>query len=143
VSDPESARCENPNPTFGQAMDLGDHREVDAHFTSEGAVLAGTLYLSEADGRFPAVVWVHGSGEQPRLNYGSVVAPLVEQEIAVFSYDKRGIGESEGDCCTSPGHYNLVAADADGAVAALRSRADIDPAGGVLRRERGGWTPPR
>ena len=62
------------------------------------------------------MIWVHGSGEQPRLNYGAVVAPLVEDGIAVFSYDKRGVGESEGDCCTSPGKYDLVAADADGAV---------------------------
>ena len=28
TSDPESARCENPSPTFDQAREVGDHREV-------------------------------------------------------------------------------------------------------------------
>jgi uncharacterized protein len=125
-SDPESARCENPSPTFGQAKAVADHREVAVRFTCEDTVLAGTLYLPSAEGRSPAVVWVGGSEEQPRLGYGPIVAPLVEHGIAVFSYDKRGVGESEGECCTSPGKYNLVAADADGAVLSMRSRSDID-----------------
>ena len=143
ASDPESARCENPNPTSDQPAQVGDHREVAIHFTCEGAVLAGTLYVPAQEGRHPAVVWVHGSEEQPRLGYGAVVAPLVEHGIAVFSYDKRGVGESEGDCCTSQGQYNLVAADADGAVLALRSRSDIDPKRvGFYGVSEAGWVVP-
>ena len=144
VSDPESARCNNPKPTFGQATDLGDHREVGVHFTCEGAVLAGTLYLPNTKGRFPGVVWVHGSGEQPRLTYGSVVAPLVEQGIAVFSYDKRGVGESEGQCCPGDqGHFNLLSADASGAINALLSRTDIDPSRiGLIGASQAGWIVP-
>src|SRR5436189_6300140 len=90
-ADPESARCTNPKATFGDPTILGAHREVAVHFTCEETVLAGTLYLPKGSGRHPAVVWVHGSGEQLRLNYGTVVAPLVEDGIAVFSYDKRGV----------------------------------------------------
>lgn len=143
VSDPESARCNSPHPSFGAANDLGDHREVSVHFTCEGAVLAGTLYLPRAEGRHPAVVWVHGSGEQPRLTYGNVVAKLVEAGIAVFSYDKRGVGESEGECCFGDGHYNLLAADADGAVVALRSHADIDATHvGFFGASEAGWVVP-
>ena len=78
-----------------------------------------------------------------RLNYGKVVAPLVEDGIAVFSYDKRGVGESEGDCCTSPGKYNLVAADADGAVLAVRSHPEIDPDRvGFYGASEAGWVVP-
>lgn len=90
------------------------------------------------------MVWVHGSGEQTRLIYGAaVVAPLVKDGIAVFSYDKRGAGESEGDCCTSPGKYNLVAADADGAVLAVRSHPDIDPDRvGFYGASEAGWVVP-
>jgi fermentation-respiration switch protein FrsA (DUF1100 family) len=126
VADPDSARCVDPKPTFGQPTELGDHREVDVRFTCEKAVLAGTLYLPSGNGPHPAAVWVHGSGEQPRLGYGNIVAPLVRDGVAVFSYDKRGVGESEGHCCLGDGHYNLLAADADGAVAALHARADVD-----------------
>ena len=143
-SDPASARCTDPAPTFGDPADLGDHREVAVHFTCEGAVLAGTLYLPPADGAHPAVVWVHGAGEQTRLGYGNIVAPLVQKGVAVFSYDKRGVGESDGDCC--PGdesHFNLLAADADGAVAALRSRDDVDPAKvGFYGVSQAGWVVP-
>ena len=102
-ADPESARCTSPSATFGDATRGGDHREVAVHYTCVETELAGTLYLPSGAGRHPAVVWVHGSGEQPRLNYGPIVAGLVEDGIAVFSYDKRGVAESGGDCCTSPG----------------------------------------
>jgi dienelactone hydrolase len=144
VSDPANARCNNPHPAFGQAKVVGDHREVGVHFTCWGAVLAGTLYLPLGDGRHPAVVWVHGSGEEPRLGYGAIVAPLVQAGVAVFSYDKRGVGQSEGDCC--PGdqnHFNLLAADADGAVVAVRSRPDIDAARvGFYGASQAGWVVP-
>jgi hypothetical protein len=57
--------------------------------------------------------------------------------------DKRSVGVSEGDCCTSRGHYNFVAADADGAVAALRSRADVDAARmGFYGTSEAGWVVP-
>jgi len=84
---------------------------------------------------------VHGSGETPRLNYGTVVAPLVEDGIAVFSYDKRGVGESEGDCC--PDALDLLAADADGAVLAMRSHPEVDPNRvGFYGASQAGWVVP-
>jgi len=143
-ADPESARCTSPNATFGDATDVGTHREVAVHFTCEDTALAGTLYLPNGSGRHPAVVWVHGSGEQPRLPYeADIVAPLVDDGIAVFSYDKRGVGESEGDCCTNPGQYNVVAADADGAVLAVRSHREIDPDKvGLYGASEAGWVVP-
>jgi len=101
-ADPESARCQSPNATFEDAADLGTHREVAVHFTCQETELAGTLYLPKQSGHHPAVVWVHGSGEQPRLNYGPVVAPLVENGIAVFSYDKRGVGGDQVVLAWSP-----------------------------------------
>jgi pimeloyl-ACP methyl ester carboxylesterase len=121
----------------------GDHIEATVHFTCEGIRLAGTLYLPATTGRHPAVVWVHGSGEQPRLNYGSIVAPLVGHGIAVFSYDKRGAGQSQGKCCLGSGHYNLLAADAAGAVVAVRARAEVDPARvGFYGASEAGWVVP-
>jgi dienelactone hydrolase len=142
--DAESARCASPNATFGEATDVGTHREVAVHFTCEETGLSGTLFLPNGSGRHPAVVWVHGSGEQPRLPYeAAIVASLVEDGVAVFSYDKRGVGDSEGDCCTSPGKYNLVAADADGAVLAVRSHPNIDPDKvGFYGASEAGWVVP-
>ena len=142
-ADPESARCVNPGARFGDGINQGTHREVAVHFTCEETTLAGTLYLPIESGHYPAVVWVHGSGEQPRLPYGDIVSPLVEDGVAVFSYDKRGVGESEGDCCTSPGKYNVVAADADGAVLAVRSHAEVDADRvGFYGASEAGWVVP-
>jgi len=142
-ADPQSARCPNPSARFGDGLNQGTHREVAVHFTCEEATLAGTLYLPIESGRYPAVVWVHGSGEQPRLPYGNIVSPLVEDGVAVFSYDKRGVGESEGDCCTNPGKYNVVAADADGAVLAVRSHPEVDANRvGFYGASEAGWVVP-
>jgi len=101
--------------------------------------------LPRANGRHAAVVWLHGSGEEPRLSYGPLVASYVTDGIAFFSYDKRGVGESEGTCCPDVyGHFNLVTADAVGAVAALRRSPLIDPNRvGFLGASAAGWVAPR
>ncbi len=145
VNDPADARCDAPHATFGASVDKADHREVDVHFTCEGAVQAGTLDLPNGAGPHPAVVWVHGAGEVHRLGYGIFVADLVQGGVAFFSFDKRGVGDSEGTCCPGDlGHFNLLTADVEGAVNALRSRSDIDPNQiGLIGASQAGWIAPR
>jgi len=145
VDDPASAACPRPPTTLGTPRLSGDHRELAVHFICTGARLAGTLYLPPGHGRYPAVVWLHGSGEQPRLSYGPLVAAYIRDGIAFFSYDKRGVGESEGKCCPDVyGHFNLVTADAVGAVAAIRRSPEIDPNRvGFLGASAAGWVAPR
>ena len=146
VSDPADAACPDPPVKFGSPTNAADHREVSVQFTCEGAVLAGTIYLPLKNGQHPAVVWLHGSGEQPRLMYGPLVAAYINDGIAFFTYDKRGVAESEGKCCPDvDGHFNLVTADAVGAVKAARSYSGIDPDQvGFLGASAAGWiAPPR
>jgi dienelactone hydrolase len=73
------------------------------------------------------------------------VAAYVNDGIDFFTYDKRGTGESEGECCPDvDGHFNLVTADAEGAVAAARSYSGIDPVQvGFLGASAAGWIAPR
>ena len=122
-----------------------DHREALIRFSCGGDRLTGTAYLPLEEGPHPAVVWVHGSGARPRLSYGPLVESFVRDGIAFFSYDKRGVGESEGDCCPDEhGHFNLVTADAVGAVAALRSAPFVDRAQvGYVGASAAGWIAPR
>jgi len=145
VDDPESARCNAPHATFGPKVVVADHVEVEVRFRCVGAVLAGTLDLPRGAGPFPAVVYVHSSGETTRWRWDVPwVQQIVGAGIAFFSYDKRGVGESGGVCC--PGdqsHFNLLAADADGAVNALRERAEIEQARiGFLGTSQAGWVIP-
>jgi uncharacterized protein len=112
-------------------------------YTCAGARIAGSLYEPNAAGPFPALVWVHGSGSHERLYYGDFVKALVQARIAVASFDKRGAGDSGGACCLGDGHYNLLAADADGGVGALRTRPEIDPdAVGLFGASEAGWVIP-
>ena len=118
---------------------------MPVHFTCSGARLAGTLFVPLAGDRHRAVIWLHGSGEQPRLHYGPLVAAYIRDGIDFFSYDKRGVGESEGSCRPDvDGHFNLVTADAVGAVAAVRSSPAVSPGEvGFLGASAAGWIAPR
>jgi pimeloyl-ACP methyl ester carboxylesterase len=145
INDPESARCNAPHIAFRHKVVSADHAEVEVHFRCVGAVLAGTLFLPKRAGSVPAVVYVHSSGETSRWTWDVPwVKTIVRAGIAFFSYDKRGVGESQGTCC--PGdqsHFNLLAADADGAANAVRTRPEIDPARvGFLGTSQAGWVVP-
>jgi len=68
----------------------------------------------------------------------------VRAGMAFLSYDKRGAGRSQGECC--PGdddHFNLLAADADGALEAARRAPGIDSRRvGFLGTSQAGWVVP-
>jgi uncharacterized protein len=128
---------------------VGHHRELDVAFDSDGTSLAGTLFLPARDGSYPALVWVHASGEHERLHYGDLVDAVVQSGVAFFSYDKRGVGESGGDCCPADdedagdAEFGEQAGDALAAVQAVRAVPQIDPAHvGYLGVSQAGWIVP-
>ena len=141
-----SASCNAPPVTFAPPAVTADHQEVVVHFTCEGAVQAGTLYLPAGPGPHPAVIWIHGAGEARRLGWGApLVSSFVQSGVAVFSFDKRGVGESQGTCCPGDkGQFNLLTADVVGAVVALASRSDIDNKHiGLIGASQAGWIAPK
>jgi dienelactone hydrolase len=146
VADPSTARCTNPTVRSVARAAAGDHREVTLRFTCSSATLAATLTLPPGPGPHPAAVWVHGAGEATRLTYqqAPLVRALVRAGVAVLSYDKRGVGESKGTCCPGDsGHFNLLAADAAGALQVLAARPDIDPTRlGFIGASQAGWVVP-
>jgi pimeloyl-ACP methyl ester carboxylesterase len=144
-SDPETAACDNPSTIFGTPHILSDYQEIEVHFTCEGVTLAGTLTLPIEPSPHPALVWVHGSGKEGRLTYKApLVQSLIKSGLAILSYDKPGVGESQGVCCPGDSnHFNVLAADVAGAVNTLRSRSDIDPDQiGLLGASQAGWIVP-
>jgi uncharacterized protein len=144
--DPAGARCDSPEVTYGHVSATTDHRQVDVEFTCVGASQAGTLYLP-ADGEgHPAVIWVHGAGEATRLPFDApIVSGFVREGIAFFSYDKRGVGDSEGECCPGDyGHFNLLTADVIGAIVAVRGAEGVGPEDvGLIGASQAGWIAPR
>ena len=126
---------------FGETQELGDTRSVEVTFESHGAKLAGTLKVPSAEGSYPALVWVHGSGEESRDTASPYYTDLLDRRFAVLAFDKRGVGKSQGRCC--PLDFDLLADDVLAAVDALRSRDDIDDDQiGLLGLSQGGWIIP-
>jgi pimeloyl-ACP methyl ester carboxylesterase len=64
----------------------------DIFINSEGAKLAGTLYIPKHE--YASLVIVHGSGQEIRMNEFAEL--LANNGILVLTYDKRGVGKSGG-----------------------------------------------
>lgn len=123
---------------------LPRYAREQVEFVSKGLHLRGELLLPEAmKGKLsPGVVLVHGSGPQDRHGYASIMALLAERFVrsgfAVLSYDKRGVGASEGDW-TSAG-FDALGADAHAGMDYLRGHAGVDPGNvGFSGSSQAGW----
>jgi len=100
----------------------------------DGVTLAGTLTLPRASKPVPAVLLLSGSGAQDRDEaipgiegyrpFRQIADTLSRRGIAVLRLDDRGIGGSGGsvNATVLPG----FAADAEAAIAYLRTRPEID-----------------
>jgi hypothetical protein len=139
----EASRPQHPEPPF-------PYREEQVRFAggSDGVELAGTMTLPEAGGPHPAAILVSGSGPQDRNEEIFQHKPflvladyLTRRGIAVLRYDDRGVAESTGDFATAT--TRDFAADAEGALTYVRSRADIDPGAiGLIGHSEGGLVAP-
>ena len=101
------------------------YRLEELAIESEGVTLAGRLFLPRTPGPHPAVVLMHGGGQQ-RLNEAPLFfAPFLARcGVAALVYDKRGTGASGGVWEASV--FDDFVVDAAAAVAALAGRDDID-----------------
>lgn len=111
------------------------YREEQVTFasTAAGVTLAGTLTLPKGPGPFAAAVLLAGSGREDRDESLANHKPflvlsdyLTRKGFAVLRYDKRGVGESTGS--TDQATILDLTADAESAIAFLKSRKEIDPA---------------
>jgi pimeloyl-ACP methyl ester carboxylesterase len=106
--------------------------EREVIFESGPLHLAGTLMLPYSEGQFPGVVLIPGSGQVDRnenskklsINaFREIANYLLGEGIASLRYDKRGVGESEGDFWKA-GFYDNVS-DAFSALNFLKSQDGI------------------
>jgi dienelactone hydrolase len=114
-------------------------REETVRFASGDITLAGTIVLPDGSQPHPAVVLVHGSGPQKRDLF--TARWFAAQGVAALAYDKRGVGESDGDFRKVP--FMELCDDALGAIKYLKSRKEIDAKRiGVWGLSQGGWLGP-
>jgi pimeloyl-ACP methyl ester carboxylesterase/ketosteroid isomerase-like protein len=89
---------------------------------SKGVKLGGTLFIPEkSNGK--AIVLVHGSGPQDRNGYASIIRLLADifarEGITVLTYDKQGVGDSEGNYEVQ--NFTSLAQDALAGITFLKS----------------------
>lgn len=86
-------------PTPQLAPTTREQRQIA--FFSGNVKLAGELDLPRSTGNAPLVFIIHHSGPVGRNAYGYLAELLTEAGFAVFRFDKRGVGASEGEygCC--------------------------------------------
>jgi pimeloyl-ACP methyl ester carboxylesterase len=109
-------------------------------FRSANAELKGTLYLPQGGRALGAVVVTHGASSPLRTSplYQHLLQMLPPLGVAVFLYDRRGAGQSEGKLQTSD--YDLLADDAIAAVRLVGEDSRIDSKHvGVWGLSQGGW----
>jgi alpha-beta hydrolase superfamily lysophospholipase len=114
---------------------------MNVTFQHAGATLSGSVVMPP-DGEVRArLVFLHGSGPADSGHWSEWADVFAEQGVASLSYDKPGVGGSEGDWTRQS-----FADRASEAVAALRFLAtDISAEGvptGVLGMSQGAWIGP-
>jgi len=140
---PVARRPQEPKPPFPYDEETVVFDNVEA-----GVTLAGTLTKPRTGGPFPAVVLISGSGPQDRdealLGHKPflVLADyLTRQGLVVLRFDDRGVGASTGTFATATSED--FAGDVLAAVAYLKGRPDVDPAGiGLAGHSEGGLIAP-
>lgn len=114
----------------------------------DNITLAGTLTLPAAEGRFPVVVLISGSGPQDRNEelmghkpFWVLADHLTKNGFAVLRYDDRGIAKSKG---TFKGATSAdFSRDVMAAVSYLKTRKEIDPKKiGLIGHSEGGLIAP-
>ena len=100
--------------------------EKVTYINAKGIKLGGTVFIpKKPNGK--AIVLTHGSGQQDRNGYASIIRLLADQfareGITVLTYDKQGVGQSEGN--SDYESFTDLAQDAIAGIDFLKSRKDL------------------
>lgn len=119
-------------------------------FKSGGVIIEGILDLPSGKGKFPLLVFVHGSGRRTRTDYQEFLIPFLQSGFATFRYDKRGVGNSSGSYAdvdvgteNSPTTIHTLAKDVVAAVKNLKHNPNVDSSRCILvGASQAGWIIP-
>lgn len=117
-----------------------DLPERVVEFSSGPLTLRGKFVRPKGDGRFPAVVIVHGSERSSAVDYYSEPYLYAANGFASLVFDKRGTGKSDGKYLQN---FSVLADDVLAAVAWLRDQDHVDGDRiNLAGYSQGGWVAP-
>lgn len=115
--------------------------ETRTSLPGPAGVLGVSVILPEQGPARAGVVFVHGSGSQPRDTSRFDAQMFAEAGFATAFYDKRGVGESDGDWLQAD--FNDLAEDAAMVAAHLEALTGLPPERiGFVGTSQGGWISP-
>jgi alpha/beta superfamily hydrolase len=132
----------------GQYAARMNYLTKEVTFTSaDGAVMAGLLTSPESSEPHAAFMMLHGSEPGVKDGFGQQVLAhyMISRGIALLTYDKRGVGDSEGVYRESANeaNINLIASDAVAGADYLSTRAEINSTKiGLIGGSQAGWVIP-
>ncbi len=125
-------------------FDLSEYPHTEIQFSTDQGLIAGTLILPGEGGDAPVAIFVHGDGPQDRFSSDGYLVQkrlLLEAGVGIYSWDKPGVEESEGNWL-----HQTMSDRAREADAALRAVQQIDHVGaakvGFLGFSQAGWVVP-
>lgn len=128
--------------TRDSAPEAGVHLplvETDTTFMNGDVKLHGKLVMPPNGQAKALAVWVEGSNNDPSTDDTIWQYALAQRGVAVFVYDKRGTGTSEGALSAD---FHIRAQDTVAAVAEARRLAPKVRQVGVIGGSQGGWVAP-
>jgi hypothetical protein len=129
------------NSAARTARRIENEKRENISFANGDVHLAGTLISPPGSQKHAVVVLVPASGAEDREYLLPFAHFLVRHGIAVFGYDKRGVGGSSGDWRTET--FGDLASDTVAAIEFLKTRRDIDRSQiGMLGWSQAGWVMP-
>ncbi len=129
------------NNNTAMPLELVSLRRTFTTFISAQTQLSGELIepLNAIQNTYPLVVMVHGSEQDPAIGNSRAML-LAAMGIAVFTYDKRGTGQSAGFYTQN---FELLAEDAAAAMNHARSISTVRiKRAGFWGASQGGWVAP-
>jgi dienelactone hydrolase len=127
--------------TLRRVDDPLSYTTEDVTFTNDDVSLAGTVFTPRTPGPHPAIVLMHGSGDNVRWQREGHADFFARQGLIVLSFDKRGCGESTGNWRLVG--FEPLARDGLAGIKLLQSRPDVDPRNvGFWGISQAGWIMP-
>lgn len=120
----------------------------DVFIRNGDVTIAGTLDTPSTPGPWPVMIFVPGSGTSTRADDREALDIALPRGVAVFRYDKRGLGQSTGtfeevSAANSDRVLGLRASDVSAIVDYLAGRPDIRASQIFLwGASQGGWVAP-